>query len=158
MAKEYGGLKSSEKRETIRRVPMGKRKNLLCRVNLVTASATLNRLRCRLVCRGRAFLPQAEKGAARPAGSGSPSWPGYGMPMHRSQRCRWSDELRPQCGADDRKRCHLNQFHTRIGIEPKLIITTSEKKGMSVGWTWLPACLTSSASLRCVLHALPLWI
>jgi hypothetical protein len=51
MAKEYGGLKSSEKRETIRRVQMGKRKNILCRVNLVTASATLNRLRCRLVCR-----------------------------------------------------------------------------------------------------------
>jgi hypothetical protein len=82
MAKEYGGLKSSEIRETIRRVRMGKRKNLLCRVNLVTASATLNRLRCRLVCRPSLSSPsrissRRKKGAARLAGSGSPSCYGH---------------------------------------------------------------------------------
>jgi hypothetical protein len=101
---------------------------------------------------------QAEKRSGPVSRQRLPSWLVTGMPMYRSQRCRWSDELGPQCGADDRKRCHLNQFHTRIGIEPKFIITTSEKRGMSVGWSWLPPCLASSAFLRCVLHALPLWI
>jgi hypothetical protein len=62
MAKEYGGLKSSEKRATIRRVQMGKRKSLLCRVNLVTsANAESPALSSRLSSHRRAFLPAGGK-------------------------------------------------------------------------------------------------